>query len=84
MPLEGDDAAAGATALLSVRSHLLHNPGLSATLRGRLVRHGFQLIEMPLQHLLAGTASGLPARPRSSPPVSTSYRGSASAYLPSA
>lgn len=58
VPLEGDDAAAGATALLSVRSHLLHNPGLSATLRGRLVRHGFQLIEMPLAHILCGTASG--------------------------
>lgn len=53
VPLEPDDAAAGATGALSVRSHLLLNPGLSATLRGRLVRRGFQLVELTLTHLLA-------------------------------
>lgn len=53
VPIEAPDAAAGVTSALSVRGALFMNPGASSTLRGRLVRRGFQLEELALPHLLA-------------------------------
>jgi hypothetical protein len=44
----GDDAAAGATQIISVHGTALVPPGISTTLRGQLWRMGFQVVEVDL------------------------------------
>ncbi len=56
-----DDAAAGATQILSVHGTALVPPGISTTLRGQLWRMGFQVVEVELS-ALGGPEVGLGPR----------------------
>lgn len=59
--LGGDDAAAGATQIMSVHGTALVPPGISTTLRGQLWRMGFQVVELDLS-ALGGPTVGIGPR----------------------
>jgi N-dimethylarginine dimethylaminohydrolase len=61
IPVDADDAAAGACTSLCVNGTIIHPPELSTTLRGNLIRRGFQLVELPLPELFGKGGGGLHA-----------------------
>ena len=59
IPVDADDATAGACGSLCVNGTILHAPDLSTTLRGNLLRRGFQMVEVAMPEL-QGRGGGSP------------------------
>ncbi len=58
LAVDADDAAAGACTALDVNGTVILPPGLSTSLRGNLIRRGFQLVELDLPELFGKGGGG--------------------------